>query len=51
MNKKNKIVSVSSILSLFICLLAAIIVWLFAKYNSQPTEPQAMIESLLYLTV
>ena len=33
MNKKNGIFSVSVILSLLMSLVAAIIVWLFAKYD------------------
>ncbi len=41
MNKKNKILSVSSILSLLICLFAAIVVWLFAKYDIM-SETQAV---------
>lgn len=51
MNKKNNIFSVSSILSLLLCLVAAIVVWLFAKYNSQPTDPEAMVENFLRLIV
>ena len=34
MNKKNSFISVSTILALLICLFAAVVIWLFAKYNA-----------------
>ncbi len=43
MNKKNKFISVSSILSLLICMFAAIVVWLFAKYNAQTPDATALV--------
>ena len=49
MNKNNKIFSVSTILSLLISLIAAIVVWLFAKYNSPAAE--ALVSDFVRLIV
>lgn len=48
MNKKNKFFSVSSILSLLLCLIAAVVVWLFAKYHITH-EAEAMVKDILNL--
>ena len=48
MNKKNKIFSVSSIFTLLLCLVAAVIVWLFAKYNITH-EAEAMVNEIYHL--
>ena len=47
MNKKNKIFSVSSIFTLLLCLVAAVIVWLFAKYNITH-EAEAMVNNVFH---
>ena len=42
MNKKNKVLSFYTILSLLLCIFAAVVIWLIAKYNSTPDLPAAM---------
>lgn len=49
MNKKNLRIKIGTVVTVILCVIAAIVFWFFAKYNSQINEEAALSLSQLIL--